>query len=161
MKIGVISDTHGMLRPGVKDVFRGVDRILHCGDVGTLEILDALALIAPVSAAYGNTDRFDTRNKCPRVVRLDCDGRVTVVLHGDQFGMPTPTVLRNEFPDADIILFGHTHKPLIEQHDGGVTVLNPGAAGAVRCSCRPTVALVELADGVAPVARIVELDAAG
>jgi predicted phosphodiesterase len=95
------------------------------------------------------------------VVRLDCDGRVTVALHGDQFGIPTPTVLRGEFPDAEIILYGHTHKPLIEQVSEGTTVLNPGAAGAVRCSCRPTVGIIELVNGIAPVARIVTLDAAG
>jgi putative phosphoesterase len=161
MILGVISDTHGMLRPGVEEVFRGVDRIVHCGDVGPPHILDQLALIAPVSAAYGNTDGFDTRSRSSKVVRVDCAGRVTVALHGDQFGMPTPSVLRSEFSDADIILFGHTHKPLIDQPSGKATVLNPGAAGAVRCSCRPSVAVIELVDGIAPVARIVELDAAG
>ena len=161
MRLGVISDTHGMLRPAVAEVFRGVDRILHCGDVGSPKILDKLALIAPVSAAYGNTDGFDVRNRSSRVVRLDCGGRVLVALHGDQFGMPTAAVLRSEFPDAEIILFGHTHKPLIEQLTDGPTVMNPGAAGAVRISCRPTVGVMELTDGNAPVARIVELDSAG
>ena len=88
MRIGVISDTHGMLRPTVREAFRDVDRIIHCGDVGSPEILDRLALLAPVSAAYGNTDRFDVRNRSSKVVRLDCDGRNVIALHGDQFGMP-------------------------------------------------------------------------
>jgi len=158
MRLGVISDTHGMLRPTVSEVFRNVDRILHCGDVGSPQILDQLALLAPVSAAYGNTDRFDVRSRSSRVVRLECDGRITVALHGDQFGMPTPAILREEFPDADIILFGHTHRPLIEDLSGSVTVMNPGAAGAVRISCRPTVGVLEIEEGVAPVARIVALD---
>jgi len=149
-----------MLRATVAEVFRDVDRILHCGDVGPVQILEQLALIAPVSAAYGNTDGFDVRNRGSRVVRIECAGRITVALHGDQFGMPTPDGLKNEFPDADIILFGHTHKPLIDQQSGTVTVMNPGAAGAVRISCRPTVGIIELEEGAPPVARIVDLDAA-
>ena len=121
MRLGVISDTHGMLRPAVVDVFREVDRIVHCGDVGSPRILDQLALVAPVSAAYGNTDGFDVRARSSRVVRLECNGRSIIALHGDQFGMPTPRVLKGEFSDADIILFGHTHKPLIEHLGGSVT----------------------------------------
>jgi putative phosphoesterase len=147
-----------MLRPLVKEVFRDVDRIVHCGDVGSPHILDQLALLAPVSAAYGNTDPFDVRNRSSRVVRLECVGRITVALHGDQFGMPTPAALKSEFPDANIILFGHTHKPLIEHLGGTVTVMNPGAAGAVRISCQPTVGVVEIEEGIPPVARIFALD---
>jgi putative phosphoesterase len=160
MRIGVISDTHGMLRPAVGDVFKDVDRILHCGDVGSPDILEQLALLAPVSAAYGNTDNYDVRSRCTRVVRLECGGRVIVALHGDQYGMPTPAILCEEFPDAELILFGHTHKPVVEQLNGGVTVMNPGAAGAVRVSCKPTVGIIELAEGFAPRAQIVVLDAA-
>lgn len=161
MRIGVISDTHGMLRPAVREAFGEVDRIIHCGDVGSPEILDQLNLLAPVSAAYGNTDRFDVQNRSTKVVRLECEGRTLIALHGDQFGMPTPSDLVAEYPDADIILFGHTHRPLIEGVDGQVLVLNPGAAGAVRCSCRPTVAVIDLERGVPPTARIVPLDSAG
>ena len=161
MRIGVISDTHGMLRPAVREAFRYVDRIIHCGDVGSPEILDQLSLLAPVSAVYGNTDRFDVRSRCTRVVKLECEGRTVIALHGDQFGMPTPNDLGAEYPDADIILFGHTHKPVIEQLNQGMTVMNPGAAGAVRCSCRPTVGVVELHRENVPQARIVELGSAG
>ncbi len=159
MRLGVISDTHGMLRPTVAEVFRDVDRIVHCGDVGSPHILDQLALLAPVSTAYGNTDGFDVRARSTKVVRLVCEGRVTIALHGDQLGMPTPTALMDEFPDAEIILYGHTHKPLIEHLEGSVTVMNPGAAGAVRVSCRPTVGILEWEGDSAPVARIVSLDA--
>jgi len=158
MRLGVISDTHGKLRPEVEDVFREVDRIVHCGDVGSPRILDQLALLAPVSAAYGNTDGFDVRARSSKVVRLEESGSVIIALHGDQFGMPTAAVLTDEYPDADIILFGHTHKPLIEQHRGSVIVMNPGAAGAVRCSCRPSVGILELDGDSPPVARIVPLD---
>ncbi len=159
MRIGVISDTHGMLRPTVMDAFREVDRIIHCGDVGSPHILDQLELSAPVSAAYGNTDGYDVRARSTRVVRLESNGRIIIALHGDQFGMPTPRVLIDEFPDAGIILYGHTHKPLIEQAGRTVTVMNPGAAGAVRVSCHPTVGIIELEGDSIPVARIVSLDA--
>ena len=159
MRLGVISDTHGMLRPMVTDVFRDVDRIIHCGDVGSPRILDQLALLAPVSTAYGNTDGFDVRARSTRVVRLECNGHITIALHGDQFGMPTPRMLMDEFPDAETILYGHTHKPLIDQSGGIVTVMNPGAAGAVRCSCQPSVGIIELDGDSPPVARIVSLGA--
>jgi putative phosphoesterase len=147
-----------MLRPDVCHVFRGVDRIVHCGDVGSPRILDELTLLAPVSAAYGNTDGFEVRARSSRVVRLMCDGRVVVALHGDSFGMPTPQLLSGEFPDAAIILFGHTHIPLIERLEGNVTVMNPGAAGAVRCGCFPTVGIIELDHGSPPLGQIVALD---
>lgn len=161
MRIGVISDTHGMLRPTVEGAFQGVDQIIHCGDVGEPNIIDRLAVIAPVAVAYGNTDGFDVRSRSTRVVRLECEGRTIIALHGDQLGMPTPIILKDEFPDADIILYGHTHKPLVERVDVGVVVMNPGAAGAVRCSCQPSVGLIEL-DGVAePFAQIVSLNSAG
>ena len=159
MRLGVISDTHGMLRPEVIEAFRDLDRIIHCGDVGSLRILDQLALLAPISAAYGNTDGFDVRARCSRTVKLECDHRITVALHGDQFGIPGPGMLMNEFPDAEIILFGHTHKPLIEILNGSVTVMNPGAAGAVRDGCRPSVGIIELESGSPPLTRIVPLGA--
>ena len=73
--------------------------------------------------------------------------------------MPTPRALMDEFPDAGIILYGHTHKPLIEQPGGTVTVMNPGAAGAVRVSCHPSVGIIDLNGDAMPVARIVSLDA--
>ncbi len=159
MRIGVISDTHGMLRPSIRSRFNNVDRIVHCGDVGSPQIIDELAMLAPVSVAYGNTDGYDVRSRGSRVVRLDCAGRVTIALHGDQFGTPTPGELKDEFPDADIILFGHTHKPLIDQSNGTVLVMNPGAAGPVRCSCRPSVGIIDLDGDSLPVAKTVLLDA--
>jgi len=161
MRIGVISDTHGMLRPKVREAFSKVERIIHCGDVGPRHVLDHLETLAPVSVAYGNTDGFDIRLESSRVVRLDWSGKTIIALHGDQFGMPTPRKLQDEFPDADVILFGHTHKPLIELLDDSVTIMNPGAAGAVRNHCRPSVGILNLEVGTIPDARIVPLDSAG
>ncbi len=158
MRIGVVSDTHGLLRPQVFEVFDGVDRIVHCGDVGTSSIMDRLAQHAPLSVAFGNTDGFEVRSRSSRVVRLELEWHVVVALHGDQYGVPTPSSLREEFPHADVIMFGHTHESLIEKPAGNVVVVNPGAAGSARYGRYPSVAIVEIAAGSPPKAQIVPLD---
>ena len=113
-----------------------MDHILHGGDVGPASILDELAAIAPVTAVYGNTDDWDLRGQLPQVARLELDGFTIVVTHGDQFGSPTPDKLQAAFPDAEIIVYGHTHRPLLTLVDVVVTVMNPGGAGraAVRAA---------------------------
>jgi putative phosphoesterase len=158
VRIGVISDTHGTLRPSVLDVFAEVDHILHAGDVGRLDLLTELEALAPVTAVYGNTDGFDVRGRCPQVAQRDLDGLAVTVTHGDQFGTPTVPALRAAFPDADVIIFGHTHKPLLELVDLTVTVMNPGAAGPARFDLLPSVGIMELEPGIPPRARLVPLD---
>jgi uncharacterized protein len=145
MRIGLISDTHGILRPQVFDLLGGVDRILHAGDVGPADILDELEAIAPVTAVWGNTDRFDIRERTQGLAHLELAGRRIALLHGHQLGSPTPEALRRANPDADIIVYGHTHRPLIEA-ENGVLVVNPGAAGAARFGIPPTVAILSLGD---------------
>ena len=157
MRLGIISDTHGKLRPEVLEVFREVDQILHGGDVGPVELLDQLAAVAPVTAVYGNVDGANVRLRCPRVARLELDGFNIVVTHGDQFGSPTPAILHREFPDAEIIVYGHTHKPMLELVDKTVTVMNPGSAGAARFGVPPSVGILELEPGIPPRARLVPL----
>lgn len=157
MRLGIISDTHGLLRPEVFDVFREVDHILHGGDVGSVELLEALQAIAPVTAVYGNTDGWDLRAKLPQVARLRLDGFDIVVTHGDQLGSPTPEKLNSAFPDAEIIVFGHTHKPLLTIVDVVVTVMNPGGAGPARFNLPPSVGIMELEAGIPPRARLVPL----
>jgi len=157
MRLGIISDTHGLLRPEVFDVFREVDHILHGGDVGSGELLDELGSIAPVTAVYGNTDGWDLRARLPRVARLRLDGFDIVVTHGDQLGSPTPEKLNAAFPDAEIIVYGHTHKPLLTIVDQVVTVMNPGGAGPPRFGLPPSVGIMELEAGIPPRARLVEL----
>jgi len=157
MRLGIISDTHGMLRPEVFDVFSEVDRILHAGDVGSVDLLSELEALAPVSAVYGNTDGFDVRGRCGEVVRLELDGLNTVVTHGDRLGSPTPAKLVSAFPDAELIVFGHTHRALIELVDRTITVVNPGSAGAARFGVPPSVAIAELEVGLPPRARVVHL----
>lgn len=157
MRLGVISDTHGLLRREVFDVFSEVDHIFHAGDIGSLSLLTELEALAPVTAVYGNTDDWDVRARVPKVVRLQLDGFEIVVTHGDQFGSPTPEALNAAFPDAEIILYGHTHKPLLTLVDVVVTVMNPGAAGQRRFEILPSVGILELEPGIPPRGRLVPL----
>jgi uncharacterized protein len=158
MRLGVISDTHGLLRPQVLEVFQAVDHIVHGGDVGKWEVLIDLQALAPVTAVYGNTDGMELRSKLPQVATLELDGFEIVVTHGDQLGSPTPARLHAAFPNADIIVFGHTHRPVLQLVDKTVTVMNPGAAGAARFDLKPSVGILELEPGIPPRGRIVPLE---
>jgi uncharacterized protein len=157
MRLGVISDTHGLLRPEVFDAFAGVDYIVHAGDVGNPGILADLGALAPVTAVYGNTDGSELRGRLPRVATLQLDGFDIVVTHGDQLGTPTPEALNAAFPDAQIIVYGHTHKPLLTLVDVVVTVMNPGGAGARRFNLPPSVGILELEPGIPPRGRLLPL----
>ena len=157
MRLGIISDTHGMLRPQVFEIFREVDHILHGGDVGRSDLLVELRALAPVTAVYGNSDGFDLRNELPQVAEVELDGFSVVVTHGDQLGSPTPAKLVAAFPDAEIIIFGHSHRPLLELVDKTITVMNPGGAGAPRFGIPPSVGILELEPGIPPRGRIVPI----
>jgi putative phosphoesterase len=157
MRLGIISDTHGLLRPEVFDAFAGVDHILHAGDVGKPGILADLEAVAPVTAVYGNTDGAELRRSLPRVAELELDGFDIVVTHGDQFGSPTPESLNAAFPEAQIIVYGHTHRPLLTLVDVVVTVMNPGGAGARRFNLPPSVGILELEPGIPPRGRLLPL----
>jgi putative phosphoesterase len=141
VKIGLISDTHGRLRSEVFDIFEGVDRILHAGDIGPYDLLVELEALAPVTAVYGNTDHFDVRDRVNEVARLELGGRRVAVIHGHQLGSPTPESLQGKLPGSDIIVFGHTHRPLVHRGNGSV-VINPGSAGAPRFGLEPSVAIL-------------------
>ncbi|MGH7482811.1 MAG: metallophosphoesterase family protein [Longimicrobiales bacterium] len=144
MRIGLISDTHGRLRPEVFHVFAGVDRIIHAGDVGSPDILVELAAIAEVTAVIGNTDGFDLIDRLPEQTAVDAAGWRIEIEHGHRIaGGPRPAPLRERHPDADVIVYGHTHRPL-EDRAGGAIVVNPGAAGPPRFDLRPSVAILSL-----------------
>lgn len=155
VKVGLISDTHGVLRPSVFEALKGVDRILHAGDVGRPDILLELETIAPVSAVYGNTDGGDLRTQLDLKLELELQGRVVVLTHGHALGAPNPLNLRKTYPNADIIVYGHTHIAAIDRFEN-VLFVNPGAAGQGRLGGRPSLALLDLADGTEEV-RLVEL----
>ncbi len=157
MRLGIIADTHGLLRPEVFEVFRDVDRIIHAGDIGPLDLLTELEAIAPVLAVYGNTDGFDIRARVPAVLQARIEGLDFVVLHGDQLGSPTPEKAQAAYPTADVIIYGHTHRPLLTTVDLVVTVMNPGGAGARRFDLPASVGIMELEAGLPPRARLVPL----
>jgi putative phosphoesterase len=161
MRLGIIADTHGLLRPEVFDVFGNVDHILHAGDLGPLDLLTELETLAPVTAVYGNIDGFDVRARLPQVARIELDGFRIVVTHGDQFGSPTPEGVQQAFPDAEILIYGHTHRPLLTLVDVVVTVMNPGGAGHRRFNLPPSVGILELEPGIPPRGRLVPLLSAG
>lgn len=149
--IGLISDTHGLLRPEVFTALAGVDLILHAGDVGDNDILDGLATIAPVRAVRGNTD--DPSNpRLATTIERQIDGVLIHVSHGHEVGSPNAERLMLRYK-ADVIVYGHTHRQLIEQH-GDVIVVNPGAAGPRRFDAVPSVALLRIERGRAQVTLV-------
>ena len=157
MRLGVIADTHGLLRPEVFQAFAEVDHILHAGDVGPVDLLTELEALAPVTAVYGNTDRDEVRDRLPQVASIELEGFDIVVTHGDQLGSPTPENLNAAFPDAQIIVYGHTHRPLLTIVDVVVTVMNPGGAGHRRFGLPPSVGILELEPGIPPRGRVLPL----
>jgi uncharacterized protein len=162
MRLGVIADTHGLLRPQVFQAFTEVDHILHAGDIGPVDLLTELESLAPVTAVYGNTDHDEVRDRLPQVAAIELEGFDIVVTHGDQMGSPTPENLNAAFPDAQIIVYGHTHRPLLTIVDVVVTVMNPGGAGHRRFGLPPSVGILELEPGIPPRGRVLpllELDA--
>jgi hypothetical protein len=125
-----------------------VELILHAGDVGGDEVLDELALIAPVTAVTGNCDDPNDPRLSPNVVRTVGGVRIHVS-HGHELGVPTPATLAALY-DADVIVYGHTHRQRIERI-GGRLIVNPGAAGPRRFDIMPSLARLTIVDGRAEV----------
>jgi putative phosphoesterase len=151
--IGLVSDTHGLVRPELHDALDGVELILHAGDVGGDDVLDELATIAPVEAVYGNTDAPGRPRLAQTIVRSVGDLRIHVS-HGHELGSPTPARLLAAYP-ADVLVYGHTHRPLVTRAEGRL-VVNPGAAGPRRFDILPIVALLSI-EGDSAEAKIITL----
>ena len=152
--IGLISDTHGLLRPRVHDALAGVELILHAGDVGDDEILDELQLIAPVLAVYGNTDA-PGRPRLAEQIERTIGGVSIHVSHGHEVGSPTPARLLARYT-AQVIVYGHTHRQHVAHVDDRL-VVNPGAAGARRFNLEPSVGRLTIRDG-RPEVELIALD---
>jgi len=146
--IGLISDTHGLVRPDVHTALAGVELLLHAGDVGGGDVLMELALIAPVRAVRGNTDPPDDP-ALPAEIALTVGGVRIHVSHGHEVGSPNPKRLLERY-DADVIVYGHTHKQLVT-HAGDRWVVNPGAAGPRRFDLLPSVAKLTIVRGAVEV----------
>jgi putative phosphoesterase len=143
--VGLVSDTHALVRNSLFEALRGVSLILHAGDVGGDPVLDALSAIAPVRAVYGNVDPWNPRLEDR--IRFSLGGLSIHMSHGHEVGSPTPGRLLALY-QADVIVYGHTHRALIHR-DGGRLVVNPGSAGPRRFDLRPSVAKLTIADGIA------------
>jgi uncharacterized protein len=148
MRIGLISDTHNLVRPEALDALRGVAHIIHAGDICKRDVLDTLAALAPLTAVRGNNDFADELAHVPEHARIELAGATIHVVH-DIADAP------RQLDGIDIVVTGHSHKPLIERR-GGVLFVNPGSAGPRRFSLPITLALLDIDDGE-PNARIVQL----
>ena len=150
MRVGVISDTHGLLRPEAVAALAGVDHILHAGDVGDPSILDTLAAMAPLTAIRGNIDRAGVCALLPPTEIVTLSGSTIYMLHSlDDLDLD-PQAAR-----IDIVVSGHSHRPSIELRRG-VLYLNPGSAGPRRFSLPVSIAFLRLG-GVEPIAEIRQL----
>ena len=145
--VGVIADTHGLLRPEVTAAFAGVELILHAGDVGGPAVLAALSAMAPVEAVFGNVD--DVHDPSLARVRVVTLGGVTIhVSHGHELGQPTAALMLARYR-GDVVIFGHTHRAVVVR-DGGRLAFNPGAAGPRRFDLKPSVARLTMTAGNPP-----------
>jgi putative phosphoesterase len=141
-RIGIISDTHGLLRPEAERRLAGVDHIVHAGDIGRPEIVAALRRIAPVTAIRGNVDRGEWAREYPDTTLLRLAGKSIYILHDLK--------KLQEDRDADVIVSGHSHIPKVET-GGGVLYLNPGSAGRRRFKLPITLATLDvMPDGLRP-----------
>jgi uncharacterized protein len=133
VKIGVISDTHGLLRPEVLPKLEGVESILHLGDVGDAKILDALREIAPVTAVRGNVDTRGPCSRLPETEVLLIEGGYIYLLHNIETLHLDPAAAK-----FSAVLFGHSHKAGISRHKG-VLYFNPGSCGPRRFNLAVTI----------------------
>src|SRR3989441_13064922 len=139
MLIGLIADTHGYLDPRVPPALKGVELILHAGDIGAEGVLIALASIAPVTAVAGNNDA--------NLAQLGLPLRVDVELEGVKLHLVHRLIDAAPGPDTRVVVYGHSHKALIAEREGVVWV-NPGAAGRVGFHREVTLALLRVEDGL-------------
>ncbi len=147
--VGVISDTHGLLRPEAVEALHGSELILHTGDVGNPKILEALEGIAPVVAVRGNMDRAPWARDLPETEAVEVSGAHIYILH-DLATLPLDPVAAG----FAVVISGHTHEPSVGS-EGGVLYLNPGSAGPRRFRLPGSVASLEIRQG-APHARIIK-----
>jgi hypothetical protein len=150
-RIGLISDTHGLLRPAAVEFLRGCEHIIHAGDIGGGALLDALAALAPVTAVRGNNDRETELTGLPEATQLEIGPVRAYVVHDLKQMKVSPAAL-----GVNVVVSGHSHRPLVEEREG-VLYVNPGSAGRRRF--RLPISVGELViDGREVMPRVVELD---
>ena len=150
MRIGIISDTHGLLRPEALAALQGCERIIHAGDIGKPEVLEGLRALAPLDVIRGNVDSGDWAAAVPEDLDLEIGGLRVYVTH-DVKTMGIDPIAEQ----VDVVIAGHSHQPKIEQVNG-VLYLNPGSAGRRRFTLPISLALLDIEDGQ-PRAQLVTL----
>lgn len=150
MRIGVISDTHGLLRPEALAALQGCDRIIHAGDIGKPEVLEALRKLAPLDAIRGNVDSGEWAAVIPETLDLQIGGLRIHVTHDVKTIKIDPVA-----EQVNVVIAGHSHQPKIEEVTG-VLYLNPGSAGRRRFKLPISLALLDIEDGQ-PRAQLVTL----
>jgi putative phosphoesterase len=149
VQIGLISDTHGLLRPQALALLDGVERIIHAGDIGGAEILETLQAIAPVIAVRGNNDTGPWAKSIPETQIVEASGTRIFVIH--DLAMLTPDLTAG----VKVVVSGHSHKPLSHSRDG-VLFVNPGSAGPRRFKLPVSVGRLSLSRGKVS-ARLLEV----
>lgn len=150
MRIGVISDTHGLLRPEAIVALRGIDHILHAGDIGNIQILETLRTLAPTTAIRGNIDRTGPCSQLPATEIIGIAGYSLYMLHN-----LAEIDLDPRAAGISAVISGHSHKPAIE-HRRGVLYFNPGSAGPRRFSLPISVGILDISKS-ALTPRLIEL----
>jgi putative phosphoesterase len=151
IRIGLISDTHGLLRPEARTALAGVDRIIHAGDICNTQVLDQLAQIAPVVAVRGNNDKGAWADSLNEVETIEAGGVKIRVLHDLHELDPEP-----EASGVQVVVTGHSHRPSIKM-ERGVLFVNPGSAGPRRFRLPISLGFLDITDGV-PKARVQMLE---
>lgn len=151
MLIGVLSDTHGLLRPEALTALAGVEHILHAGDVGDISILERLRTMSPVTAIRGNIDTSGPCADLPATEAVELGGKLLYMLHA-----LADLDLKPEAADMAVVIYGHSHKPSITWKHG-VLYLNPGSAGPRRFRLPVTLALLRVEATGTPTAEIISL----
>jgi putative phosphoesterase len=145
LTVGVVSDTHGLVRPQAKEALRGADVILHAGDIGGHHVLEELGELAPVIAVRGNVDGGWAR-LLPERRRLDLGGVPVLILHDRALVGADPFLTEAGAASGRIVVFGHSHQPLAEKRKG-VLWFNPGSAGPRRFKLPVSVGRLVIEDG--------------
>ena len=151
IRLGVISDTHGLMRPQALDALRGCEALLHAGDIGSPEVLDALQSLAPLTCVRGNNDTQRWASRIPESTTVEIEGVRVHLLHDLKELALEPAEER-----LGVIVSGHSHRPAMETR-AGVLYFNPGSAGPRRFKLPVAVGILEIAGGAAR-GRIVQLD---
>ncbi|KND58532.1 putative phosphoesterase [Candidatus Paraburkholderia schumanniana] len=139
MRVGLISDTHNLVRPEALEALRGCAHIVHAGDICKRDVLDTLAPLAPLTVVRGNNDLGQGVADLPEHARIELGGATILVVH-DIADVP------KQLDGVDVVVTGHSHKPSIERRDG-VLFVNPGSAGPRRFRLPVTLALLEIGEG--------------